>query len=183
MRARSWSPNWLRPFSEPNLESVKLSGTRATPRIGLNYSNTTIGHFFTPPVRRRKPRIICAGSPWRNHRWKYCPMKLLTAELTCKLLRNGANRDQDHAPVVKFFNPIGSATWLISEMDVDHHDWLFGLCDLGVQCPELGTVSLHELESIRLKGGLKIERDFHFRAKHPMSYYADRARTMGYIDA
>jgi hypothetical protein len=44
-------------------------------------------------------------------------MKLLTDELKTKLLANGANRDQDHAPVVKFFNPVGSATWLISEMD------------------------------------------------------------------
>jgi hypothetical protein len=34
-----------------------------------------------------------------------------------------------------------------------------------------------------LKGGLKIERDLHFKASHPMSYYADRAREIGYIDA
>jgi hypothetical protein len=85
--------------------------------------------------------------------------------------------------VVKFFHPVGSATWLISEMDPDNHDWLFGLCDLGCQCPELGTVSLQELEGIKLKWGLKIERDLHFKASHPMSYYADRARDMGYIDA
>jgi hypothetical protein len=110
-------------------------------------------------------------------------MKLLTAALTNKLLRNGANRDQDHAPVVNFFNPVGSATWLISEMDPDNHDWLFGLCDLGMQSPELGTVSLQELESIKLKWGLKIERDLHIKAAHPMSYYAERARDMGYIDA
>jgi hypothetical protein len=92
-------------------------------------------------------------------------------------------RAENQTPVVKFFNPVGSATWLISEMDPDNHDWLFGLCDLGFQCPELGTVSLHELEGITLKSGLKIERDLHFKASHPMSYYADRARNMGYIDA
>jgi Protein of unknown function (DUF2958) len=67
--------------------------------------------------------------------------------------------------------------------DPDNHDWLFGLCDLGFQCPELGTVSLHELEGITLKSGLKIERDLNFKASHPMSYYADRARNMGYIGA
>jgi hypothetical protein len=110
-------------------------------------------------------------------------MKLLTVEIKRKLLANGANRDQDHAPVCKFFNPVGSATWLISEMDPENNDWLFGLCDLGFQCPELGTVSLQELESIKLKHGLSIERDLHFNASHPMSYYADRARDMGYIDA
>lgn len=110
-------------------------------------------------------------------------MKLLTVEITRKLLANGANRDQDHAPVVKFFNPCGAATWLISEMDPEEPDILFGLCDLGFQSPELGSVSLQELESIKLKHGLRIERDLHFKATHPMSYYADRARDMGYIDA
>jgi hypothetical protein len=40
-------------------------------------------------------------------------MKLLTDELKTKLLANGVNRDQDHAPVVKFFNPVGSATWCL----------------------------------------------------------------------
>ena len=33
-------------------------------------------------------------------------MKLLTVEITRKLLANGANRDQDHAPVVKLFQPL-----------------------------------------------------------------------------
>ena len=67
-------------------------------------------------------------------------MKLLTAAITRKLA-NGAKRDQDHAPVV-FFNPCGSATWLISEMDPEEPDLLFGSCDLGMQCPELGSGSL-----------------------------------------
>ncbi len=43
-----------------------------------------------------------------------------------KLLANGRNRDQDHAPVVKIFNPMGSATWLLSELDEDGN--FFGLC-------------------------------------------------------
>ena len=68
-------------------------------------------------------------------------------------------------------------------MDPEEPDILFGLCDLGCQCPELGTVSLQELEGIKLKRGLGIERDLHFKASHPMCYYADRARDMGYIDA
>jgi hypothetical protein len=38
----------------------------------------------------------------------------ITGSFTRKLLADGAKRDQDHAPVVKFFNPCGSATWLIS---------------------------------------------------------------------
>jgi hypothetical protein len=69
-------------------------------------------------------------------------MKLLTTEVTRKLLANGAKRDQDHAPVVKIFNRCGSATWLISEMDPEEPDLLFGVCDLGMPCPGLGSVSL-----------------------------------------
>jgi hypothetical protein len=59
-----------------------------------------------------------------------CQMKLLTTEITRKLLAKGAKRNQDHAPVVKFFNPCGSATWLISEMDPEEPDLLFGLCGI-----------------------------------------------------
>lgn len=103
-------------------------------------------------------------------------MMLLTKALRDKLLANGRNRDKDHAPVVKFFNPCGAATWLISEMDPEDNDILFGLCDLGMDCAELGSVSLTELSSIKLRFGLKIERDLHFTAKHPMSVYVRAAR-------
>lgn len=108
-------------------------------------------------------------------------MKLLTKELTERLLRNGANRDQDHAPVVKFFNPTGAATWLITEMDPEDGDTLFGLCDLGQGFPELGNVSLTELSSIRVRFGLGIERDLHFTGKYPISVYANAARFAGRI--
>jgi len=36
----------------------------------------------------------------------------LTQELHDRLLANGRQRDVDHMPVVKLFNPIGAATWL-----------------------------------------------------------------------
>ncbi len=55
-------------------------------------------------------------------------MKLFTKTIEQKLLANGRNRDQDHAPVVKIFNPMGSATWLINEMDSETPDLLHGLC-------------------------------------------------------
>ena len=54
-------------------------------------------------------------------------MKLLTKALRERLLKNGRNRDQDHAPALKVFNPTGAATWLFSELDEDG-DTLFGLC-------------------------------------------------------
>ena len=57
------------------------------------------------------------------------------------LLANGREPNRDHIPVVKLFNPMGPATWLLCELDADG-DTLFGLCDLGVGEPELGYVSL-----------------------------------------
>ncbi|AWI86976.1 hypothetical protein C0214_00505 [Methylobacterium sp. DM1] len=43
--------------------------------------------------------------------------------------------------MLKLFNPLGPATWLICELDADG-DTLYGLCDLGFGEPELGYVSL-----------------------------------------
>lgn len=106
-------------------------------------------------------------------------MDLLTPDLRKRLLANGANPG-DHVPVVKFFNPLGAATWLISEMDANR-DTLFGLADLGFGCPELGSVSLSELASVRLPLGLCLERDCHFSATHPLSVYAEAARAQGCI--
>ncbi|MGV0821157.1 DUF2958 domain-containing protein, partial [Martelella sp. AMO21009] len=44
-------------------------------------------------------------------------MILLTEDIRDRLLANGRQRDIDHVPVVKFFNPVGAATWLITEME------------------------------------------------------------------
>ena len=63
-------------------------------------------------------------------------MILLTDELRERLLANGRERNADHAPVVKFFNPLGEGTWLASELDADG-DAMFGLADLGY--PELAV--------------------------------------------
>jgi Protein of unknown function (DUF2958) len=72
---------------------------------------------------------------------------------------------EDHAPVVKYFNPMGAATWLLTELDPEDGDTAFGLCDLGIGYPELGYASLAEIRSIKLPLGLYIERDIHFTAK------------------
>ena len=107
-------------------------------------------------------------------------MTLLTPELRDRLLANGRERDADQVPVVKFFNPVGAATWLASELDQDA-DTLFGLADLGFGFPELGSFSLSELTSLRLPFGMGVERDISFVGRFPLSVYADAARTAGRI--
>jgi hypothetical protein len=86
----------------------------------------------------------------------------------------------DPAPVVKFFNPTGAATWLATELDADG-DTLFGLADLGFGCPELGSFSLCEIAAVRLPFGLTIERDLFFSTAVPLSVWADAARAAGSI--
>ena len=103
-------------------------------------------------------------------------MQLITPELREQLIANGKRRDDDHVPVVKFFNPVGAATWLVTEMDAEDNDYLFGLADLGMGFPELGGISLSELQSYRGPLGLGIERDLYFKPRYPISVYASAAR-------
>ena len=92
-------------------------------------------------------------------------MKLLTEEQRTKLLANGTRRGADHKPVVKWFNPCGAGTWLLSELDPEYPDECgFGLADLGFGTPELGSIGLLELIEYRGPFGLGIERDIHFTA-------------------
>lgn len=108
-------------------------------------------------------------------------MILIPDDIRARLLANGATeRETDHVPVVKLFNPCGAATWLLTEMLPDG-DTLFGLCDLGFGYPELGYVSLAEIESVKAPLGLGIERDLSFAARFPLSVYAEAARIAGRI--
>lgn len=62
---------------------------------------------------------------------------------------------------VKFFGG-SSATWWITSYDPDTRI-AFGLCDLGHGYPELGSVSMDELEALRFPPfGLPVERDRYF---------------------
>jgi hypothetical protein len=107
-------------------------------------------------------------------------MILLTDDLRDRLLANGRQCDVDHVLVVKFFNPVGAATWLATELDADG-DTLFGLADLGFGSPELGAFSLTELSSVHLPFDLGIERDILFEGSYPLSIYAEAARQAGGI--
>lgn len=84
-------------------------------------------------------------------------------------------------PVLKLFTPNAGATWLISECDPQEPDILYGLCDPGLGEPELGTVSLAEIEALRGPLGLPVERDLYFEAEYPLSRYAHFATAAGRI--
>ena len=108
-------------------------------------------------------------------------MELITPEQRETLLANGARRGADHTPVVKFFNPCGAGTWLVTELDPEDESIAFGLADLGFHTPEVGSFSLSELEAFQGPFGLGIERDLYFEAKYTLSAYAEAARAEGRI--
>lgn len=104
-------------------------------------------------------------------------MKLYTQAQYERLIKNGhpENRDKEHLPVIKLFNPCGAATWLLSELDPENPSIAFGLCDLGMGFPELGNVDLEEIVAVKGPLGLGIERDFHFKPVFPLIVYARAA--------
>lgn len=65
---------------------------------------------------------------------------------------------------VKLFNPVGRGTWWLMTQDPEDPDYLWCAAELFEDIgPEVGSVSLSELESISGFGGLKIERDLHYK--------------------
>ena len=90
-------------------------------------------------------------------------------------------RTGPYLPVVKLFTPDVNATWLLTELDPEDPDIAFGLCDLGMGFPELGSVNLSELGSVRGPAGLRVERDLYFTPSKTLQGYADEARIAGRI--
>ena len=119
-------------------------------------------------------------------------MKLLTKSIREQLLRNGqltrdhqenCRQEPDFVPVVKLFTPDAQCTWLLTGLDPSDEDIAFGLCDLGMGFPELGSVRVSELQSLRGRFGLPVERDRFFDPRQTLSAYADEARAHGAIKA
>ena len=107
-------------------------------------------------------------------------MKLITREIELNLKKNAALPEEERRPVLKLFGG-GACTWLISEKE---GDILFGLCDLGLGCAELGYVSLSELEGLKFPPfGLAVERDTIFEAEKTLTEYAQEASKLGRIAA
>lgn len=87
-------------------------------------------------------------------------MQLLTQEIKSKLpLLYSGEEVKDPMVWCKYFTPDSSWTWYVLEFD--GVDTFFGLVD-GFE-EELGYFSLAELQSVRGKLGLPIERDRSFK--------------------
>lgn len=97
--------------------------------------------------------------------------------------RSARGEEIDPFPVVKLFTPDARATWLLTELDPEDPDIAFGLSDLGLGFPELGSVRLSEIASARGKLGLSVERDRYFVAEKSLSAYAEEAHALGAIRA
>jgi hypothetical protein len=94
------------------------------------------------------------------------PMKLMTKQLTEKLNKAGSD---GMVPICKLFTPWGAVTWLITGIE---GGILYGFADLGMGCVEWGGIAtLGEMEAIRGRFGLKIERDLHWTARADVNYF------------
>lgn len=87
--------------------------------------------------------------------------KGLEAELSKYPLGSQDGLMEDAEVVVKYFNPCGAGTWLITEGEKQEDgDWLlYGYCHLFEW--EWGYVMLSELQRVKLPFGLSIEREIY----------------------
>lgn len=148
------------------------------PRIGTQAHPCLVGF-----VRFR----AAAGSALEHTRQKAAPMKqpLITDAQRAQLLANGRARAEGQAldplPVVRLFTPDAHATWLLAAIDPEDGDTAYGLCDIGIGLPDLGTVRLSELASIVGPLKLPVERDLYFVATRTLSEYTRLAQRNGSI--
>jgi len=104
-------------------------------------------------------------------------MKLMTKEIESRLAaypyKSQDGKGFDAKVIVKFFNPAGAGTWLITEGERQKDgDWLlYGYCHIFEW--EWGSVMLSELQSIQLPFGLGIERDLYTGSKSTVRDFVD----------
>jgi Protein of unknown function (DUF2958) len=131
------------------------------PRLQRNSANPRME--LAPLLNSNTPILAC--------------MHLLTNAIRRQLPPLYANEDKgtEALAIVKLFTPDSSWTWYASEFDGD--DLFFGLA-VGVE-PELGYFRLSELQTVRGRLGLPVERDRFFKPtplrelldKHEQGHY------------
>ncbi|WP_186139493.1 DUF2958 domain-containing protein [Burkholderia gladioli] len=110
---------------------------------------------------------------------------LVTVEQRAQLLANGearaAGQGIDPLPVVRLFTPDAHTTWLLAALDPADGDTAWGLIDLGIGMPALGTVKLSDLAGIVGPQRRPVLRDLYFHAARPLSEYLQLAQRDGSI--
>lgn len=112
------------------------------------------------------------------------PLEFLPRSIHAQLLAHGkAGHARDHMPVVKFFDPGGESTWLLTEIRPDDPDIAYGLIhDSRLEKgPTLGYVSLAYLKAGHGRVANPIERDMYFAPRHTLAVYCTAARLMGHV--
>ena len=111
--------------------------------------------------------------------------QLITEDERVQLLAHGqaraAGRVIDPLPVARLFTPDAHATWLLAALDPVDGDTAWGLIDLGLGMPELGSVKLSDLASIVGPRQQPVMRDRYFQAARPLSEYLRLAQENGSI--
>ncbi len=110
---------------------------------------------------------------------------LITDEERARLLANGqaraAGQAIDPLPVVRLFTPDAHVTWLLAALDPADGDTAWGLIDLGLGLPALGTVKLSDLAGIVGPNKQPVMRDRYFQPTRPLSDYVRLAQENGSI--
>ncbi|HDS1366513.1 TPA: DUF2958 domain-containing protein [Pseudomonas aeruginosa] len=112
-------------------------------------------------------------------------LPLITAEQRAQLLAAGearaAGQSVDPMPAVRLFTPDAHVTWLLAALDPADGDTAWGLIDLGIGMPALGTVNLSELAAIVGPSKQPVMRDRYFLAVRRLSEYVRLAQENGSI--
>lgn len=103
-------------------------------------------------------------------------MKLLTEEIISQFeahpIGSQDGKGLNAEVLVKYFNPCGRGTWLITEAEREGDDWrLYGYCHIFEW--EWGDLLLSELESLRLPFGLGVERDLYTDGKYLRDFLSE----------
>ena len=102
-----------------------------------------------------------------------------------QLLAHGLTRttgqECDPLPVVRLFTPDAHATWLLAALDPTDGDTAYGLIDLGIGMPVLGTVKLSDLASIIGPHKQPVMRDRYVQPTRPRSEDVRLAQENGSI--
>ena len=111
--------------------------------------------------------------------------RLITEDERRQLLAHGQARAGGEAidplPVARLFTPDAHLIWLLAALDPVDGDTAWGLIDLGLGMPELGSVKLSDLASIVGPRQQPVMRDRYFQAARPLSEYLRLAQENGSI--